>query len=160
MLASARVFQYPYFMDNDELTAYVTQRLCEADNPGDIILEVCEKTGWLWPKAEEFVNQVQNRKEPEIAKRQFPIMFLLALGIFLAGLGLVAYGVYDIVESWNQLSHAREYIIQGKLPPVDIYSVDISIFLMPIAPLFTGTAMMLGSLLGMREVWYHLLYRE
>jgi hypothetical protein len=146
-------------MEKADLTAFVTRRLCEADNPQDIILDVCQKTGWYWPDAEAFVRRVQEMKAPEITKRQFPLLTVLALGIFLAGLGLTFFGVYSIVDSWNQLSQARDYLLRVKLPIVDIYGIYINIYLMPIAPIFTGTAMMLGSLLGMRDIWSRLLFR-
>jgi hypothetical protein len=76
----------------------------------------------------------------------------------MEGLGLTAYGVYNVVECWKQLTHAWQYIVRGELPPTNAYSLYLSLSLA--APVFTGMAMMLGSLLGMRDIWYHILFRE
>jgi hypothetical protein len=147
-------------MDKAELTTYVTDRLCKAADSQDIIMQICQKTGWQWKEAEEFVKQVDNASLPEVAKRQFPLLFILALGIFLVGLGLTAYGVYSVVDSWNQVTRAFQYIIRGELPPMDAYTLYINMTLALAAPLLTGIAMMLGSLVGMRDAWYHILFRE
>jgi hypothetical protein len=147
-------------MDKAELTTYVTERLCKAADSLDIIMQVCQKTGWHWKDAEEFVKRVENESQPEVVRKQFPLLFVLVLGIFLVGLSLTAYGVYNVVESWNQLTQAWQYIVRGELPPTNAYSLYLNLSLSLAAPVFTRMAMMLGSLLGMRDIWYHILFRE
>jgi hypothetical protein len=159
-LASGWFFRYPYDMNDSELITYVTQRLSEADNLQDIIMAVCEKTGWTWSDAEVFVSQVQELKGSDITRRQFPLIIVLALGTFLVGLGLIAYGVYTIMASLNQLSLAWGYISRGEVPSMDIYNTYISAAMMLSAPLLTGIAMILGSLIGMRDTWSKLLFQR
>ena len=164
-------------MTDTELTAYIVHHLGEGDDPEDIILDVCQKTGYSWPEAEELVRQVREKDALQITEKQFPLLTGVALVTFVAGLILTVYGVFSIV---NSLAN-----IKGNLGPPDItsylmpviekgvdpasalrpaispyFNLILGVAISPISALIFGIAMILGSLLGMRNVWYELLTRK
>jgi hypothetical protein len=150
-------------VDLSEYTEQVLHRLSTSDDPSDIIYDICEKAGCGWQEAEQFVKKVQAEDEPEIARRQFPLMFVLALGIFLGGLVLVAYGFYAIIESWKGLVNFQaiwlpEYST-SKMDAVIYWRTVFAVVFGPYSMIFVGTAMILGSLLGMRDTWIGILDR-
>jgi hypothetical protein len=146
-------------MDPDQLTSYVIKHLADEDDPNDIITDLCRMNDWSWSQAEGFVRSVQDEHEPEVVRRQFPLLTVLALGTFLGGFALIAYSVLSMIEGWNALT----VLARGNLPPYDAMPhlrLMIDSSLGPFSGFFLGLAMLLGSLLGMREVWYALLYRN
>jgi hypothetical protein len=147
-------------MDKVELSEYVVHRLSGGDEPEDIVYDLCEKAGWPWLEAEQFLEQIQIDREPEIARKQFPLMIVLAFGIFVCGLALIAYGVYSTIESWNTLMAIRALNLPHKSSPgtdiTNFYAylrMVLDVGLGPFMEVFIGTAMILGSLLGMRDAW-------
>lgn len=145
-------------MDEQELSNFVIKQLGKSKHLDDLIPEVCQKTGWIWSQAAEFVQRVQEEHGTEIAKKQLPLLFILALGIFLGGLGLVAYSILTSIEIWNGLSGLGN----GKAPDTGTY-ISLQMLIqsggLPIISFVTGIAMMLGSLIGMRDVWSNILNR-
>jgi hypothetical protein len=142
-------------VQDTDLTTYVIERLVGAENPDDIIYDLCEKTGWPWSQAEAFVRQVQERHQGDVVKRQFPLLFTIAIATYLAGIGLMAYSMYSVFEIMK--------IIQGSsLPYPDAFSsirIILDIAIGPVILFCTGLAMILGSLIGMRDAWMSILVR-
>jgi hypothetical protein len=135
-------------MDMDEQISFITERLSKNVSPDDIIIELCQQGGISWPEAEMLVEQVQAEQQHEIARRQYPLLALLSLTTFLAGLVIVAYAVYDLLE------HVDLYLQTG---PVHLSVVLILWYLIQSAPvllllLLSGTAMVIGSYRGVRRL--------
>jgi hypothetical protein len=127
-------------MDMDEQISFITERLSKNVSPDDIIIELCQQGGISWPEAEMLVEQVQAEQQHEIARRQYPLLALLSLTTFLAGLVIVAY--VDL------------YLQTG---PVHLSVVLILWYLIQSAPvllllLLSGTAMVIGSYRGVRRL--------
>ncbi len=140
-------------MDDPELIKYIVNRLGNAASKNDLILELCEKRGLSWPEAEALVQRVETEQEHQIVGRRFPLLFVIALGIFLGGLGLVIYDACIFIS-------LLETDIGAALNSLDVLTHMRLIFDIGIAPItgmIIGAAMMLGSLVGMRRAWTPLL---
>jgi hypothetical protein len=72
-------------MDNDQIHEYIVTGLSRGVSPDEIAYNLCETNNLRWPEAEALVQQVQSEKAHSIARRQFPLLFLLGAGVFLAG---------------------------------------------------------------------------
>lgn len=140
-------------MDDPELVQRIVSRLGNAASVNDLIMEICETRGLSWSEAEALVHRVEAEQEQAIAGRRFPLLFVIALGIFLGGLALVIYDSYVFIslletdlrsafDSLDTLTHLRL-----------IFDIGIA----PITGIAAGAAMMLGSLVGMRRAWTPLL---
>jgi hypothetical protein len=142
-------------MDDPALEQHIVKRLANTASLNDIILELCEKHGMTWTDAETLVDRIQAEHAHIIAGKRFPLLFVLALGIFLGGLALVIYNAYAITS------------LVGLDPRDTFASMDMMTHLGlvfeiaagPIMGIITGAAMMLGSMVGMRSAWTPLLDR-
>jgi hypothetical protein len=143
-------------VEDTELTAYVIDRLVGGENPDDIIYALCEKTDWSWSQAEAFVRQIQEGHQGEVVERQFPLLFTIAVATYLVGIGLMAYSLYSVFGIIKT--------IQGRpLPYPDAFSgirTLLDVTFGPVILFVTGLAMVLGSLIGMRDAWMSILVRE
>jgi hypothetical protein len=158
------------------VVAAIVKRLSDADDPDDIILDICQESGRSWPEAEGLVERVRAEDERAITARQMPRLLGVALFVFAAGLILSGYGIVAIASVLTT--------DQGILGPRDITSYILPVFsrgvdpasalqpavlpylylllnilLSPFSALLFGIAMILGSLVGMREAWSSLLDR-
>lgn len=59
-------------MDNQELNLYIIENLSKAQDPNDLILEICNRTGMNWPKAQALVEEVRSEHSGTIARKQAP----------------------------------------------------------------------------------------
>lgn len=135
--------------EEDALRQMVIHRLANHKRASDIAQEVCEKTGLGWSEAEAFVREVAVMEEKNIRRRRSPALFGLGVVIFLGGLGLVALTVSSI---FNVLTHYRA------TQPEIWGTVGILLLIVNQAPQAfwlgaLGLAMVMGSLIGMRDVW-------
>jgi hypothetical protein len=162
--------------DHDELVAGIVKRLSEADDPNDIILDLCQKTGCIWSDAEALVHRVQEEEKFQITKKQMPLLTGMALFVFVTGLVLTGYGVYGIIVTLTAVGGASgprdiySYLmpmIEKRLDPVTAFepavfpyfNLMLGVLLSPVSALLFGAAMILGSLVGMRDAWETLLNR-
>ncbi len=150
-------------MEPDQNSEFIISQLSKGVKPGDIIFDLCQKTGISWPEAEKLLNQVRSDKSREIEGRQFPLMFALALAIFLGGMGMLIYGGYGIFSQITLISSSLQSTSQldQNLDALQkIYLVFVSIYQVAATDLFyllLGAGMVLGSLIGMRDVWAKIL---
>ena len=156
--------------NNKELTTQIIKQLAEAEDVDNVILDVCQTTSYDWETAKALVAQVQQDREPEIAKKQFPLMFAVALSIFLGGLVLVSYGIYVLVRNQAAPADFQAYltqIVEKRVNPEAGFQSAVRSYLFfffhnlynPITALVFGGAMIYGSLVGMKKVWSALLSR-
>jgi hypothetical protein len=150
-------------MNTDEQIAYIIHHLTEGDDPKDLVFDLCQQTNLTWPQAEALVRQVQEEKQGDIARKQFPLLFILALGAFVIGLGLIGYSVYSVIA---EMALVPADPLNGQLVEQNIDGVSrLYLFFSlvvrsggQIITLFVlGIAMVLGSLLGMRDTWVKIL---
>ena len=163
MLASARDFQYPWNMDNDEVSVHIINALSKGEDPDDIILTLCENNNLPWQEAEILVKNVQIENEQVIAKKQFPLLFSLALAIFIGGIVAVGYGGFIFFSEVKLIQPALNNPNQV-FNQFDVFTnlyyglrMILSAGGTPISIIIFGIGMILGSLLGMREVWSDIL---
>jgi hypothetical protein len=135
--------------EEDALRQMVIRRLANQRRASDVTQEICEKTGLAWSEAEAFVREVAVMEEKTIRRRRSPALFGLGAVIFLGGLGLVAITISTVV---NVITHYRA------TQPEIWGTVNILLFVANQAPLAfwvgaLGLAMVMGSLIGMRDVW-------
>jgi hypothetical protein len=123
-----------------ELTDKILHELAGARNMDDIVMEVCEKTGLDWEDAEAYVNNLSTENENRITLAQSPLLVLLALGIFLVGVGIVLNELYQAYQTY--LSGSQGFVLY-------VFVNGIGIFW----NLVLGSAIIMGSLKGMENVW-------
>ena len=71
-------------MDPAKLTESVVRDLARHRSRNDIVLEICHSTGMDWKQAEAFVQQVERGNRQRIARRQAPLLLILA-GVSVVG---------------------------------------------------------------------------
>jgi hypothetical protein len=140
-------------MDDAELTQYIVGRLGNSASKNDLIMELCERHKFTWSEAEALVQRVESEHEGQIAGRRFPLLFVIALGIFLGGLALVIYDAYVFIS----LLETDLATVFNSLDVVTHLRLIFDIGIAPITGMIIGAAMMLGSLVGMRRAWTPLL---
>jgi len=118
-------------------------------------MDICDKTGMSWPEAEALVQQVQAEHEQEVTKRQFPLLSLVAFSIFVGGVGLLAYSLYMLFLTTS--AYAITTLNPWDLPDTLNFIFNYAAFTLSL--ILFAIAMILGSLLGMRQVWITILDR-
>lgn len=74
----------------DDLEAFVLCSLKRQQNIQDnLIPEVIERTGWSWPKAEEYISQVQSKNQLSITLWQGRLYTYLSILFGVGGLALI-----------------------------------------------------------------------
>ena len=163
-------------LNHDDLVAGIVKRLSDADDPDDIILDICQKTGLSWSEAEGLVNHIQEKNNLQITEKQMPLLIGVAFFTCAAGLVLTGYGLYAIVTSvasnrgdWGpkDITSYFKPVIENGVDPASAlkpaifpyFNLMLGFILSPISALFFGLAMIAGSLLGMRDAWSYLLNR-
>jgi hypothetical protein len=162
--------------NQDDVTAGILKRLSEADDPDDIILDICQKSGYSWSEGERLVNEVREQYQPLITKRQMPLLLGVAFFTFAAGVLLTGYGLYAIVTSIaanrgdlgpRDITSYFMPVIERGVDPAAAFqpaifpyvNLIVGFLLSPVSALLFGVAMIFGSLVGMRDAWAHVLNR-
>ena len=140
-------------METSNLTNYIVDHLSDAVTPDDIIMDICDKTGISWPEAEALVEQVQSEHEQDVNKRQFPLLTLVALSIFVGGVGLLTYSVYTLFLITS--AYTSTTLNPRDLPDTLNFIFNYAAFTLSL--ILFAIAMILGSLLGMRQIWATIL---
>ncbi len=78
-------------------TEWVVQELGGGADRNDVIMRLCEARGWSWQRAEQFVTVTEESKRRNIAVQQSPLLIILGIGITIAGVAGLAYGLYEIL---------------------------------------------------------------
>lgn len=88
----------PQVIDQQVITEFVVEELGKGRDRRDVIFEMCEKLGWSWPQAENFVVTVEHTAKNKIAQKQLPILLILGVGILIGGIGLFGYGMLRLLN--------------------------------------------------------------
>jgi len=136
----------------------------------DLILSICEKYDLRCEEGRTLVDQVKEENADRIVLRQMPLKFILAVCIGVGGGALFLVSLLlliDLITLIHQIVSfegidARQLIILRSVGP------DLMMFFLqqitnaiPMAVVFMiqGLAMLIGSVIGMREVWVVLIDR-
>lgn len=134
-------------MDPRELDEWIIAQLSSGRDPKDLIPAVCEVTGKSWKAASALVHEMQHRHGDEILRRQSPLLTLVAWFTFMGGVACLGYAALLLL---NLLGWApAEWVVEGG--SADILRRLFSLIVM-------GAGMVMGSLLGMQEVWAAFLF--
>ena len=133
----------------------ILDRFKESEDVNDIILELCESRGLDWNEAETLVMNLRSRHADDITISQSPILILIALALFLGGFGLAVYTVTNLSATYTA------FLAIDTSNPSNTQASALGIFIMYLLgnaqEIFWGlaisTAMIVGSLKGMSEVW-------
>ncbi len=143
-------------MIDPKISKYILDRLSAHATLDQITYALCEKYGLLWDDAYSMVFYVKTEHAQDIAKRQFPMMMGLALFTFAGGVGAIAWAIVELNI------YAGLLISEGALTSL---SANILVTLIQTAPGYfgiigMGLAMIVGSVIGMRQEWSRLLFGE
>jgi len=142
-------------MNKQEISNYIVHRLSDGDLPDEVIFSICEKTNLVWSDAAVLVKQVQAEKEGVIARKQMPLLFALALAIFLGGVGLLGYALLVTTTAFSEVRIGEvDSIAQVGMALANIIVGSNG---MVLYAFLTGIGMILGSLLGLRNAWASIL---
>ena len=109
-----------------------------------------------WPEAEALVKRVQDEHQETVTRKQSPLLALIALFIFAGGVGIVIYSLVILVGTIQVYTSTPVEPIDL---PIAFQAIGSSIYL-SFGGLIFGSGMIMGSMLGMRNVWSAILYRD
>jgi hypothetical protein len=142
-------------MQNPELEKTIIERLAKTTSENELIFELCETHGLSWTEADALIRRIKAEHADSIENRRFPILFITAFSIFIGGLALAIYDLYVFINLIEiEFQHAQTEVDK-------LYNLRLlfELGLAPVSGVALGTAMMLGSLLGMRRAWSPILNR-
>ena len=143
-------------MDDQALKQFIIENLSEYEDPNDLILEICNRTGMKWLEAQALVDTVRAGNSSKIARKQAPLLTALALITFVAGVGILLF------EGFTFINVFREFTSLGH-HPWDV--ADLMLFVLAYAPgllqfIPLALVMVLGSLVGMSDMWKAILFPD
>jgi hypothetical protein len=133
-------------MDLDELEAYVVERLSAGIAPDDVILEVTQRSGLTWPEAEDLVRRTADLRGPSVARRQFPLLALVAAAVMIGGVAVLAACALSFSDALLLLKPVRGDADQGRMAAL-LALVAANSPMLGLIPL--GAGMILGGALGL-----------
>lgn len=136
-------------IDNAALEEKIVERLANGESQNDIILDLCEHENMSWSEAEAMLERVHAARKNHIVLAQSPLLVLIALALFIGGLGLIGFAASAlsfILESLIQTAGDGLGVI-GNLMYLFTYGAQY------LAIGLLGLGMVAGSLRGMQDVW-------
>jgi hypothetical protein len=99
-------------MRNNEkdLTEYIIKSLARGRESQDLITELIEKMGMSRRDAEVFVIRVETEHDQDIEIRQGPILFWIALVVFVGGV------ILTVIAGWGLLKPVLNSAFAGSAP--------------------------------------------
>ena len=135
----------------EELEQQIIARLEDNDNRNDILLDLCESQGLDWKQAEAILDSIHAENADVITLTQSPILVLIALGIFIGGVGALFYGASQLVAMYEFFIGLSD---QNQPQGVGSFLIYLLADGAGYLGLFAiGIAMVIGSLRGMSDVW-------
>jgi hypothetical protein len=141
-------------MDNQELTQFILENLVKAKDPNDLILYICDKEGMSWPQAQALVEKVRSENASNITRKQAPLLTAIALITFTGGLGIIGYEGLTLFRIMGDYSQPG----QDPLSLIDLVISAARSTPTLLGVLGLGLVMVLGSLIGMSDVWEAILF--
>lgn len=147
---------YNCAVESSELTDLIVNRLSKSDSVNEIITDLCIHHNMDWQEAKSLVESIRQDHSTIIAKRQFPLMTIIALGFFLGGIALLGTSISSIYQAFQLF--ATPIGETSLLPSFLLFTFRYAINYLSICIL--GICMILGSLIGMRKVWASILLSD
>jgi len=134
----------------DALRSYVVRKLTFQEDADDIIYDICQRTGWDWPRSKAFVEQVEGEHRPDLAVWQGWLYLIIGGITALAGLVLVG-SVLLVIFGYQPLIQYLTHL-PGLVSFLDelAFASGIPINLLVYAGL-TGLGMLLGGGMGILQ---------
>ncbi len=133
-------------MNLDELEAYVVERLSVGIATDDVILEVTQRSGLTWPEAEDLVRRTADLRRPSVARRQFPLLAVLAGAVMAGGVAVLAACALSFSDALLLLKPARGVEDQSRLAMI-LALLAANSQMLGLIPL--GAGMILGGAIGL-----------
>jgi hypothetical protein len=133
-------------MNLDELETYVVERLSAGVAPGDVILEVTERSELTWPEAEQLVRRTADLRASTVAKRQFPLLAVIAAAVIVTGLAVLAACALSFSDVWLLLKPGRGALDHNRLTAAAAL-LAANAPMLSLIPL--GAGMILGGIIGL-----------
>lgn len=136
-------------MDTAELEKYIHRRLDESAQPGEITFEICERTSLYWPDVEKLVQRVAVERDKKHNGKTLTVSATWSSVVMLAGFVLTfgAAGAYILM--YRSVTFTRFDAMNAN--STLLTTVHFGPILLAIGIL--GMGMMVGAILGMREMW-------
>jgi hypothetical protein len=137
-------------MDDAKIHEFILHELTDGHSVDQVTSMVCERAGLSWNEASELVQQIQAEKAGDIALRQAPLIFFLAFATLITGIAISSYAL------WLGLQVVQAFATGGLLDTAQLALHSVELIETVGFPFFMGLAMILGSILGMQDVWKHI----
>ena len=135
----------------EEIEQQIIARLEDNDDRNDILLDLCESQGLDWKQAEAILDSIHAENADDITLTQSPILVLIALAIFIGGVGALFYGASQLVAMYEFFIGLSD---QNQPQGVGSFLIYLLADGAGYLGLFAiGIAMVIGSLRGMSDVW-------
>jgi len=129
-------------MNDNDLELFIIEHIGKGINPDDVVLAVCQRQGWSWQEAKEFVEVVQLNESEQIQRQHFGLKLVLAGGAILVGAGLLSLSGYLLILPVIGM----DYPVGAD--PVDMVR-DAGLSMTVLYTLLTtGISMIVGGILG------------
>ena len=131
-------------MDKEALTQYIVSQLGKHVSRDNLIFDICNRAGIMWPEASELVAQVEQAYKTRIAWRQSALFLVVSLGILIGGLWAAGGAFLYFFGLWQQGSFSLDLIA---LRREYVMVIQFGI----------GLAMIAGSGIGILNILWSLL---
>jgi len=129
-------------MNTDGLKLDVIQKIGDGVNPDDIILTVCHRTGWDWPQAEAFVEEIDFSEQEQITNRRLGLRWVLMLFFLVGGTGVIVFSsmvmLMPVMRRWGDVF----------LHPIDLVRELGMSIVVGYSMLTLGISMVVGAILS------------
>jgi hypothetical protein len=125
------------------LESEALRMLASGVDENDVLLVVCDRTGWTWPVAQDYLRRLVTDRRQELARRRLPLALVISLAALAVGavvLGACFIGLHDVAAAvW----HARR--------PEDLAQIlGLMLLQLPtIEMAILGAAMITGGAIGL-----------
>ncbi|MGA9398880.1 MAG: hypothetical protein WBV22_11545 [Anaerolineaceae bacterium] len=151
-------------------TEMIVDHISRGEHEDDLILAICQKYDLRWEEVKKLVARVKEENAEKIALKQMPVKSILAVFIGVGGFALFLVSLLLLIDltslthqilSFEELDLRELVLLRAFGPDMIMYFVQNITNIIPMAIFFMiqGLAMMIGSVIGMREYWEILIDR-
>lgn len=114
---------------DEELEKIILSGLAKGRRHDDLIMSICERTGWSWDQAQRAVGLVGSKNRKKLVSRQNMIIIPLCIFLILGGLALILASFQDTM-AFIEYARNRELYPLGTTSDIDnatFYSLGLGI---------------------------------
>ncbi len=108
-----------------------------------------------WPEAEALFERINAEKEHHIVLAQSPLLVLIALAIFVGGVGLAVFSTYNITSVFLSYYDAKSGSLGALGMILHLFTYGGYLWFLAVL----GIGMIVGSLKGMQDVWSAIFHK-